>query len=282
MPNADCLQILQTFVFYTFTQTKNMKIFIKTALLLGTSLLLTTQDVKAQQNTDNNTDSVKLVRKKLYWSSGMDMMLFSTSQTTNAFTLTDGLTPLRFTYFLNFGFHLNYDISKNIGVFTGIGLKNIGFIEKYKAIDSTVKRRVLAIGIPVGIKFGNLHKHTYGFIGGGADLAFNYKEKGYIRRGNKDKFNEWFSDRTNLVMPYVFAGFAFKPGVTLKLQYYMNSFLNPSFNTPVVSGGSTSYFYPYATFTQNNIMMLSVGFDVRYSKKSKKISASTEPAMQTM
>lgn len=260
-----------------------MKIFTKSALLLSLSAILFTQDVKAQEeSTQNTSDSMKLVRKKLYWSSGMDMMLFSTSQTTNAFSLTNGLTPVRFTYLLNFGFDLNYDFSKNVGAFTGIGLKNIGFIEKYKAIDSTVKRRVLAIGIPVGIKFGNLHRHTYGFIGGGADLAFNYKEKGYIRRGNKDKFNEWFSDRTNLIMPYVFAGFAFKPGITLKAQYYMNSFINPSFSTPVVSGGATSYYYPYASFTQNNIIMLSVGFDVRYSKKSKKVSASAEPAMQTM
>lgn len=252
-----------------------MKILTKTALLLSLSTALLTQDAQAQENTGNTTDSVKLVRKKLYWSSGMDMFLFSTSQTTSLPSKTDGLTPLRFTYFPNVAFNLNYDISKNIGVFTGIGLKNIGFTEKFPTNDSTVKRRVLAIGVPLGIKFGNTHKHTFGFIGGGADLALNYKEKGYIRRGNKDKFNEWFSDRTNLVLPYVFAGFAFKSNLTLKAQYYLSSFLNPSYT-------SAPGVFPYASFTQNNIMMLSIGYDLRYSKKSKKVSTSSEPGMQTM
>ena len=257
-----------------------MKIFFKTALLLALSLSTLGSDVMAQ-DADNSADSVKLVRKKLYWSSGFDMMLFSTSQTEKVLPSSTGLTPLRFTYLLNFGFNLNYDLGKNIAVFTGIGFKNIGFTEKFKANDSTVKRRVLAIGAPIGVKFGNIRKQKYGFIGAGGDLPFNYKEKGYIKRGNKDKFNEWFSDRTPLFLPYVFAGVAFSP-VTIKFQYYTGSFMNTSYSESVtIAPGTTVNYTPYMNFVKNNIMMLSVGFDLRYSKKSKKVQI-TEPVKETM
>ncbi len=266
-------------VYIPLHKQKNMKIFFKSALLLTLSLLTLTNDVNAQEK-DNTMDSVKLVRKKLYWSSGLDMMLFSTSQTEKILPTSTGLTPLRFTYLLNFGFNLNYDLSKNVALFTGIGFKNIGFTEKFTANDSTVKRRVLAIGAPIGIKFGNIRKQKYGFIGAGGDVPFNYKEKGYIKRGNKDKFNEWFSDRTPLFMPYVFAGIAFTP-VTLKFQYYTGSFLNTSYTESVTVGGTTVNYTPYMNFVKNNIMMVSLGFDLRYSKKSKKVPVG-EPVKQTM
>jgi hypothetical protein len=260
-----------------------MKISIKTTLLLSISVLLFSQELKAQESTENAApDSVKLVRKKLYWSSGLDMFLFSTARAYSAASKTTDLSPLRFTYFLNFGFNLNYDISKNIGVFTGIGMKNLGYIEKYATNDSTVKRRVLALGIPVGIKFGNLHRHTYGFAGIGVDAPFNYKEKGYIKRGNKDKFNEWFSDRTPRLMHYWFAGFAFKPGLTLKGQYYPSNFINGNYKETVTTGTTTTVVRPYSSIGTTSMYVLSVGFDIRYTKKSKKVPVSTTPAMQTM
>ncbi|MBL7720009.1 MAG: hypothetical protein JNL72_14325 [Flavipsychrobacter sp.] len=253
---------------------------LKKALLLTLGLTPLAISGQAQETTD----SVKLTRKKLYMGAGMDMAYFSTTLTE---TKTGGkyLSPLRFhTYAFNLSFNFNYDITNSVGLFTGINLKNIGFIQKYSVVDSTVKRRVLTLGVPLGIKVGNLSRHVFGFAGGGVDVPFNYREKGFRRRGNKDKFNEWFSERTPAIMPYVFAGVCLKPGITLKAQYYTTNFLNTSFTeTVTLPGTQTTYITsPYSNYTKLNLLLLSVGFDLRYSKKSKAEPVSAEPAMRTM
>jgi hypothetical protein len=198
--------------------------------------------------------------KKFYSSNSLDACIFSTS--TLQKPGVSKLSTLRFSYILNFGFNFNYDFNKHFGVFTGIGIKNIGFIDKIA--DSTIKRRVYTIGVPVGIKFGNLKKRTYGFIGGGVDLPFNYREKGFIKRGKKDKFNEWFSDRTELIMPYVFAGISLDPGIAFKIQYYPTNFMNTDY-TETSSGVLPVVTRPYAGYNVN-LILLSVGFDIRYTK----------------
>jgi hypothetical protein len=245
-------------------------------------LLTFTVNTYAQSDT---TDATTLVRKKFYWSSSLDMFIFSSSIMEKA-PASSQLTTLRFTYFPNFGFNFNYDISKHVGLFTGINLKNIGFTEKIAIADSTIKRRVLTLGAPLGIKFGNINKHSFAFAGGGVDVPVNYKQKGYIRRGNKDKFNEWFSDRTPLIMPYVFAGFSYSPGISIKLQYYPVNFLNTGFTevsqTNIPGSTGTSYIAPYAAYTKTNLMLISVGFDVRYGKKSKKVGGADKAETQTM
>src|ERR1043165_1589234 len=246
---------------------------MKRFLTIATLLICTI--THSQVYAQSDSDSIKVVPKKFYWSNSMDMFLLSTSLMEKFPATSSRLTTLRFTYFFNIGFNLNYDFNNNIGLFTGVGIKNIGFIEKFPANDSTVKRRVYAIGVPLGIKIGNIRRHNYGFIGGGVDFPFNYKEKGYVRRGKKDKFNEWFSDRTEMIMPYVFAGLSYSPGITLKLQYYPGNFLNTGYIEP--STGTAVPVMPYANYTKTNLILLSVGFDIRYSKKSKRISVNDTP-----
>jgi hypothetical protein len=240
-----------------------MSKILKSTFILA---ILLTFTGTSQAQTDT-TDAVKLVRKKLYWSSTFDMFVFSSSIMEKA-PASSQLTTVRFTYFPNIGFNFNYDISKHVGLFTGINMKNIGFTEKIAISDSTIKRRVLTLGIPLGIKFGNINKHSFAFAGGGVDVPFNYKQKGYIRRGNKDKFNEWFSDRTPAIMPYIFAGFCYSPGISIKLQYYPVNFLNNTFTEVLQTNipGSTGTYIaaPYAAYTKTNLMMISIGFDVRY------------------
>lgn len=228
--------------------------------LLAATMVGTIGQVNAQSETEVAlVDAKPKPIKKFYVSNALDAAIFSTS------SLTKGgrgkLSTLRFSYFLNFGFNFNYDFNKHIGVYTGLGIKNIGFIDKIA--DSTIKRRVYTIGAPIGIKFGNLKKRNYGFIGGGVDLPFNYREKGFVKRNKKEKFNEWFSDRTPLVMPYVFAGMSIDPGIAFKVQYYPGNFMNTSFAE--YPGTSVLPVYPYAGYNVN-LVMLSIGFDIRYTK----------------
>lgn len=135
----------------------------------------------------------------------------------------------RFTIFFNVGNNFNYDLGDNFGIFTGINIKNIGLITKDSSAVK-LKRRVYTAGIPLGFKIGDLRNGRFFFFAGGSyDLAFNYKEKRFVNGDKVHKFNEWFSDRTALLMPSVFAGVRFSPGFGLKLQYYPNNFFNKDY-----------------------------------------------------
>ena len=148
----------------------------------------------------------------------------------------------RFTFFFNIGHNYNYDFGRNVGFFTGLNLKNIGLITKDDKDSVKLKRRVYTLGVPVGLKIGDLRKGFFFFFGGAYDLAFNYKEKKFINGDKKEKFNEWFSDRTPLLMPSLFAGIRMHPGFGLKVQYYPKNFFNKEYKETGNSSGNT---YPY-------------------------------------
>lgn len=136
----------------------------------------------------------------------------------------------RFSLFFNIGSTVNYDFSNNAGFFSGLNLKNIGFITREG--DEKIKRRVYALGIPLGLKFGNFNDDFFFYLGGQYDLAFNYKEKHFVNGKKTEKFNEWFSDRTPLLMPSLFAGVKMH-NFNVKVQYYPNNFFNTDFTETV-------------------------------------------------
>lgn len=238
--------------------------------LLTAGLFLHTTTVSAQEEQEEKEvaeapegmETKPYKPSKFYTSSALDGAIFSSALVTRP-GKDNELSTLRFTYIFNFGVNFNYDFNKYIGLYTGVGIKNIGFIDKIG--DSTIKRRVYTIGAPLGIKIGNLKKRKFGFIGGGVDIPFNYREKAFIKRGDKEKFNEWFSDRTPLVLPYVFAGVSMDPGITLKLQYYPTNFMNTDFTETTPSGIT---FKPYAGY-KVNLILVSLGFDIHYTKQGK-------------
>ena len=62
---------------------------------------------------------------------------------------------MRFSPVFNIQNWVNFDKSEKLGFFSGLSLRNVGFI--YDVNDTTRKKyRTYNIGIPVGIKFGNL------------------------------------------------------------------------------------------------------------------------------
>jgi len=162
----------------------------------------------------------------------------------------------RFTLFVNVGNNFNYDFGNNFGVFTGINIKNIGLITKDN--DSVkLKRRVYTLGIPIGIKIGDLKGGKFFvFAGGSYDLAFNYKEKRFLNGDKVHKFNEWFSDRTPILMPSLFAGIRVYPGFGLKVQYYPNNFFNRDYKE-TVNGVSTQ---PYKD-VESKMFFATISYD---------------------
>jgi len=231
-----------------------------------TTLLLTTLICTAARGQDETPGKAAVA----YLSTNMDGHILSSS-----FLSKNGgdaqMTTPRYTAFFHFGLNLNFDLGQHVGVFTGMNIKNIGFIEKIA--DSTIKRRTYTIGIPLGFKIGNLRHDNYVIIGGGVDFPFNYREKGFVRRGDKSKFNEWFSTRTPAALPYVFVGARVKPGLSLKLQYYPGNFLNPDFTDDAGR-------QPYHGY-EVNLIMATMGIDIPYRPKKWKEIKSKIEAHQT-
>src|SRR5579872_6442688 len=79
-------------------------------------------------------DSFKIVKEpiqKFYVGNGLDAAIFSTAtiQRNNINGTTNSMGLLRFSGFLNVGFTFNLNLNRHFGVYTGIDIKNIGFIE---------------------------------------------------------------------------------------------------------------------------------------------------------
>jgi hypothetical protein len=152
-------------------------------------------------------------------------MIFSWAQVTENGEDIEG--PLRWSPFFNFGTNIHFDLGKSVGLYSGLNVKNIGFI----ANTSTGKNvhRVYSLGIPASIKLGRLDKQ---FIYGGYEIEFpfHYRNKsweGDDRSGDRDTYGEWFSDATPSMMNAVFLGLQFYKGTNIKFKYYLDNFLNP-------------------------------------------------------
>jgi hypothetical protein len=200
---------------------------MKTSFLTLAALIFTFGTLVAQ---DDDRDDDR--HSSVYYTKGGNASLLSFARVARNGQEISSIP--RFTMFFNVGTNANYDLGKNLGVFAGLNLTNIGMITEESIVgtvrtdDFKYKQRVYAVGVPVGIKIGDLRKF-YFYGGAEAALAINYKEKTFINGEKVDKFNEWFSNRTNAFMPALFAGFQTKSGFGLKVQYYLNDFLNPEF-----------------------------------------------------
>ncbi len=204
---------------------------------------------------DSVEDSAKDKPSKIYYTQGGNGALLSFSKVTRNGKEV-GSIP-RFTLFFNIGTNANVDLGDHFGLFAGLNLTNIGMITEEEIVGTTgtdkfkLKQRVYSIGIPVGFKVGDL-REFYVYGGAEAGFAVNYKQKMFINGEKVDKFNEWFSNRTNQFMPAVFAGFQTKSGFGLKVQYYLNDFLNQGYS----EGGAQ----PYAG-TESRIFFVTLGYN---------------------
>ncbi len=136
---------------------------------------------------------------------------------------------MRFTLFFHLGQYVHYDFSNNFGLYSGGAIRNVGFITEDTDLDlEKEKHRSYSLGIPLAVKFGAFDKHFYFFGGAEYELMFHYKYK-WWEGGTKYKTSEWFSDRTNLFMPSVFAGVQFPKGLNVKFRYYLDDFLNSNY-----------------------------------------------------
>ena len=161
---------------------------------------------------------------------------------------------MRFSPVINIQNWLNYDKSEKLGFFTGLSVRNVGFI--YDVDETTrIKYRTYNVGIPVGVKIGNL-SDKFLFFGYELEIPVNYKEKIFIDEDKEDKKNIWFTDRVPAVNHSLMAGIQLPYGATIKFNYYLTNFFDEDFTASDGQGGT---YKPYENLDVN-IFYFSLSF----------------------
>lgn len=220
--------------------------------------------------------SIETNAQKIYHSNGGEVIFSGADVNFNGVNVN---TNIRFTLFFHAQHHLNLDLTDNIGLFTGIGIRNVGLITEdlyqnvgFSDIDpehpnwnksTKIKRRSYSLGFPLALKIGSFSNNFFLFAGGEYEWMFHYKQKLFID-DNKTKFKEWTSDRVNPWVPSLFAGVQFPQGFRLKFKYYMDDFLNTSF-TGVDFGQDVDY----SQFESTGIWYVSVAFFINKKQIQK-------------
>jgi len=158
---------------------------------------------------------------------------------------------MRFSPVINIQNWVNVDKTENFGMFSGLSVRNVGFI--YEPPDQPgikKKYRTYNIGIPVGIKVGNL-SNKFLFVGYELEIPVHFKEKTFENE-DKTKNTVWFSDQVTTFNHTLMAGVQLPYGATLKFKYYLTNFFNKDYT---LSDGTK----PYAG-SDYNIFYFSVSF----------------------
>lgn len=167
-----------------------------------------------------------------------------TSQAQRLYSTAELEIQLSYADVSNYGVHLpgipryspfnfihkeHLDFGKHFGLFTGISLRNTGFVYKLDE-HRRINERVITLGAPFGVKIGRMQRGFYVAFGGDMELALNYKQKLFVDGKKQSKFNEWFSPRTQLLNPSLFLGARFKGGESaLYLRYYPLNWYNEQY-----------------------------------------------------
>jgi hypothetical protein len=173
--------------------------------------------------------------------------------------------PVRFTGFFHLGSYTHLDFNNNIGMYTGLALRNVGFIYDEDIPQKTI-RRSYTLGLPVAIKVGSFKDHLYFFGGGEYELLFLYKGKRWMsneRSGPRIKETAWFSNKTERFVPSVFLGVQFPGGINLKFKKYFGDFLNKNYVGPDFGQQNISF----ENYRQLNLYYISLSWQFRTNKE---------------
>jgi hypothetical protein len=157
-------------------------------------------------------------------------------------------TIVRFSPVFNLQSQLHWDKSEKLGFFSGLTVRNVGFIfDDPTQVNVRYKMRSYTLGIPFAIKFGDMDDRFF-FAGYELEFPFSYKEKKFVNEDKEDKSTDWFSKRTPAIYQSVFAGVQAPYGIQLKFKYYLSNFVDTDY---VANDGNGNAIYPYQNFDAN-------------------------------
>ncbi len=186
--------------------------------------------------------------------------------------------PVRFTVFLHFGQYLHIDFSDRVGIYTGLGVRNVGMITNEtlptqitgstELEDYKIVRRQYMLGLPLALKLGSFSKDFYFFGGGEIEWAFVFKQKywnSFERSGEKMKYVDWFGSQTPSLIPSVFGGVQLPGGLNVKFKYYLTDFLDNTYNLNKNNTGTFNV-GDLTRYESTPLMYVSVCYQIRFDK----------------
>jgi len=213
---------------------------------------------------------------KKYWLSASEF-IFSGSEleaTGGPLITSIDINPvLRFSGFFHLQQQFHIDFNKNFGIFTGVGVRNVGMINELN--DSIkIKQRVYSLGVPLALKLGALPNKFHVNIGGELEFFFHYKQKVFYE-DEKFKKNEWVSDKVNLLNPSVFLDLHSGKGAYVRVKYYLLDFLVKDKQEIKINGIAYNYFPD-----TSKLFYISVGTTIK-SKSSRTTKKAGRPVDTT-
>lgn len=192
-------------------------------------------------------------KKKVYTTSSGEMIFSFASIAANG---NEESSVLRFSPVINIQNWVNFDKADNFGFFTGLSVRNVGVIFDVPGQPNTrVKARTYNVGVPVGVKLGNLDGLFF-FAGYELELPLNYKEKIFVNEEKQEKRNIWFSNRVPTINHSLMAGVQMPYGATLKFKYYLTNFYNKNYTE---NDGQGNIIKPYENLDVN-VFYVSLSF----------------------
>ncbi len=210
--------------------------------------------------------------KEKSYSSYSSEMIFSFATIDNQGN-SDG-NIMRWAPVFNPQWMLNHDFNNSVGLFTGMAVRNVGFIYEVPndSNDSKFKYRTYNFAVPVGFKVGQMDKFI---LFGGYEIEFPlvYKEKLFLNDSKEDKDVVWFSDRVEQIQHSVMFGIQLPKGAAIKFKYYLTNFHNRDYNVKVNGVETKPYDFKsnvfYFSFSYN-LFTKSKGMAPLNSKKELK------------
>jgi hypothetical protein len=173
-------------------------------------------------------------QKNKYWTSGLEIP-FEEAKIDDA-SNPNAQSTLRFAPIINIQTMYNVDMSEHFGLFTGLAIRNVGYIyndyqTNFTENETPIKKKFRSynLGIPIGVKVGTMDGF---FLYGGYEIEFPfaYKEKTFNTAGEKSYSNVyWFTNRVNVPQQSWLIGVQFPYGFNLKFKYYFTEFNNQNF-----------------------------------------------------
>jgi hypothetical protein len=168
---------------------------------------------------------------------------------------------------------VNIDFGKYFGLYTGLAIRNVGFIYDNPIDNIKYKFRTYNLGIPVGFKVGKLDKMLF-FAGYEVEFPFAYKEKHFINEEKVYKEVIWFTHRVEPVQSSLMAGIQLPYGATVKFKYYLTNFHNRDYTV-------TGFEEPYKPYDfKSNVWYFSLAWNVFTNWKDYNLKHETKSEMR--
>ncbi len=242
---------------------------MKTKIILCFILAITVLHATAQ-NKSSKEEELKTFREEIdrmfkgtapvhqWYPMSTSELIFSWGEVKSNGQTLDNI--VRFTCFFHFQQQFHYNFSNGFGLYTGFGVRNVGFINEVPVdaySTATVKQRSYSLGIPLALKLGNLPKGTFLALGAEVEWMFAYKQK-VLYNDQKIKDTDWFSNEVNPINPSLFADIRFAGGAYIRFKYYLLDFLkdkNMDFIPPDYLTNTPVYYRPESS----KLMYVAIG-----------------------